>query len=449
VWLCTRRYERIAKALIATFLAGHIPAAQNDTPNAIIRARQLVEQGQFDQASAILLRILRADPYSSEAQYDLGVIAARQNRPADALTRFETVLRRNPDNIPALSGALDAQLQLKQHAAARSTARRLAALIRPSDPLYYQIAGLLATNGEYMAAIPMLEKVHELSPANYEVTYNLGLAYFRAGRLDSALHVITPFATNAEAADLRGAIEQKRDNAPEALKAYRLAVDLEPSNEGYRADLGAVLLECGKTGDAIKLFRDGLKLNPESWRMRLGLGSALYIAGQYEDSAAALLEAAQRRPGASILYVLLAKAYDSAPALQAQIAATIESHVREEDNDASLHLSYGNLLYSRRDFVAARLAYQKALKLDPTNAEAHLQLGMTLQAEGDPSRALSEFERAVQANPRLASAHYRLGLAYQKLGRTRKAQVEMAAFRELKARGADDANDIVKSLRAH
>ncbi len=413
------------------------------------RARELIDQGQLEQASVVLLQIVRTDPFNSEAQYDLGVIALRQNRHVDALARFRTVLRRYPDHVPSLTGALESQLELKQRAAARLTAHRLTDILKPSDPLYYRIAGLLVMHGEYAAAIPILEKVHELSPANYAFGYNLALAYFRAGHLESALRVIAAFGASAEAADLRGVIEQKRGNVVQALDAYGTAVRLDPQDETYRADLGIALLECGKTEDAIKVFRAGLEQARDSWRMRLGLGSALYIAGRYEDAAAALLEAAQRRPAAPVIYVLLAKAYESAPALQSQIATAIETRVRQGEKDASVYLAYGDLLYSRREFANARQAYEKALAADPKLAEAHLQLGMTLEAEGRPERALTEFEQAVKANPRLGTAHYRLGLAYQRLGRTREAQAEMSAFREIKARGGDDATEIVRSLAAH
>lgn len=407
-----------------------------------------VQEQRFDEAKAVFLRMLRLSASNSAANYNLGLLALLENRPAQALPRFKAVLQRTPKDVPALTGALESQLMLKRLSAARSTARALTNLLSPSDPAYYQIAGLLATHQEYSTAIPMLEKVHALKPSNFESSFNLALAYLEGARLDDAALVIAPFTTNAEAADLLGTIEQRRGNVSEASQAYRRAIELAPRNEDYRVNFGSELLCEGKLGDAVKVFRAGLQKNPESWRMRLGLGSSLYIAGQYEDAAAALLEAAQRHPDAPIVYVLLAKAYEAAPALQPQIAVMLESYVRLEPTDASVYLAYGDLLYYRQQFNAARHAYERALSLDPGSGEAHLKFGVVLQFQGETKQALAEFERAVKANPKLGAAHYRLGLAYQKLGRTREAQAEMSAFRELGVQTGDARDQIMRSLTA-
>jgi tetratricopeptide (TPR) repeat protein len=372
-----------------------------------------------------------------------------QGRAAEALPRFKAVLKRSPQDVSALTGLLEVELALKQRPAAQTTARTLSKLLKPSDPGYYRVAGLLATNGEYTAAIPMLENVHAVAPDSYEVSYNLALAYFESGRLQEAAAAVTPLTTTAEGADLRGAIEQRRGNATEAIDAYGRAVELDPSSEDYRVNLGSALLQAGRTDDAVKVFRTGLRETPDSWRMRVGLGSSLYIAERYEDSAAALLEAAERRPDSSIIYVLLANAYESAPALKDQIAATIESGVRRQPQDAVVQRAYGDLLYSRREPEAARRAYERAIALNPKLAEAHLQLGLILQASGQPDRALAEFQRAVRDDPQLAPARYRLGLAYQKLGRTREAQEEMAAFRKIKTPAGGDAGRVVQLLTTH
>jgi tetratricopeptide (TPR) repeat protein len=436
----------IARACVALLPILQLAAGQNETGAWMLHARRLLEEKRITEASQILQRILRADPSNSEANYNLGVIAMLQRRPADALSRFEAVLHRSPKDVPALTGKLESQLMLKRREAARSTARTLASIAGPSDPVYYQTAALLATNGEYREAIPMLEKVRQRAPDSYEVNYNLALAYAAATRLDDAARVIAPFETNAEAADLRGAIEQKRGDSMKALQAYRRAVDLDPRNENYRADFGSALLAAGQAEDAVKLFRSGLVESPESWRLRLGLGSSLYVAGRYEDAAAALIEAVQRRPDASIIYVLLAKSYESAPALQPQIADAIESYVRRQPKDAFVYLAYGDLLYAKRDLVGARRAYENALSLDSQLGQAHLQLGLILQEEGKLQRAIIEFQSAIKASPKLGAAHYRLGLAYQRLGRTREAEAEMTIFRELKTRAGDETGQIVQSL---
>jgi len=406
------------------------------------------EQGRLEAASNAFHQMLLIDPSNASAHYNLGVIAFLQHRPADSLPLFQFALKQSPNDVPALTGLLQSQFALKRPADARSTTAQLATLLRPQDPRYAEIAGLLASDGEYAAAINMFQRVRDFFPNSYDVNYNLALAYSRLGHPEDAVGLLKPFTTRAEAADLLGTIEEDRGNFPLALSEYRRAVELEPGNADYRLNLGAALLQCSAPEEAIRVFQAGLREQPGSWRLQVGLGAAFYIAGQYEDAAAAQLQAAQRRPDASIIYVLLAKVYQSAPEHQPEILRAFHNYLNHSPKDAAAYLAFADICTVNTDTEAARSNYTRALALDPALAKPHLQLGLLWQAQGATEQAQTEFETAIRLDPHLSAAHYRLALLYQTLGRTEQAKAEMAIFSKLKSETEQEKQRIAKALTA-
>jgi len=60
----------------------------------------------------------------------------------------------------------------------------------------------------------------------------------------------------------------------------------------------------------------------------------------------------------------------------------------------------------------ARLAYQQALQVSPTDLPAMLALGRLYASEGDYERAVASYDRAIQSHPKDASPRYELGMCY-------------------------------------
>ena len=74
-------------------------------------------------------------------------------------------------------------------------------------------------------------------------------------------------------------------------------------------------------------------------------------------------------------------------------------------------------------YPKAKLAVDKALKLDPELAQAHLALGMyRVYYEWDYASAERSLKRAIELNPSLTEAHYHLAWLYEVLGPEREAE---------------------------
>ena len=72
--------------------------------------------------------------------------------------------------------------------------------------------------------------------------------------------------------------------------------------------------------------------------------------------------------------------------------------------------------FAKKDWPAARKAYQEMLELDDGNALVWANLGAVEQQAGEVKRAIECFEKSVQFNPKLAPSWTALGLLLQRQG---------------------------------
>lgn len=85
----------------------------------------------------------------------------------------------------------------------------------------------------------------------------------------------------------------------------------------------------------------------------------------------------------------------------------------------------------------ARVAYEEALKLDPTLADAHINLGRLAQEAGNLGKAEAHYRDAVRHAPDQATPHFNLGVLLEERGNREDA---VHAYRQAIARDADMAD---------
>jgi tetratricopeptide (TPR) repeat protein len=183
------------------------------------------QRGYYDQAAASFQLALRDDPSSAEAQYglgsvylkqdknaearasfeqalkltanypdtapnswnNLGLLATREGRTADAVGYFQEALRASPDYWIALENLGNAYRQQKRWDEARATLERATAA-RPQDPeANYSLAMVYAQADDTDRAYQYLHNALRLRPDYPEALNNLGVLYLRTRRRDDAV----------------------------------------------------------------------------------------------------------------------------------------------------------------------------------------------------------------------------------------------------------------------
>ena len=183
------------------------------------------QRGYYDQAEVWFRLALRDDPASSEALYglgsvylkqeksaearesfehatrlpasypdtlanswnNLGLLATREGRTAEAIPYFQEALRLNPDHLIALDNLGNAYRQQKNWDEARKALER-ALKVSPEDPeANYSLGMVFAQLDDSERAYEYLQKALKFRPGYPEALNNLGVLYLRTRRRDEAV----------------------------------------------------------------------------------------------------------------------------------------------------------------------------------------------------------------------------------------------------------------------
>lgn len=157
------------------------------------------------------------------------------------------------------------------------------------------------------------------------------------------------------------------------------------------------------------------------WVLTLGfLGDEARDRGEFATSRIAYAKALELRPGDARILHAIGQMHNRAGSFPEAIEAIRASLAA----DAEQPLAWANLgiaLAGDGEPVAAREAYEEALRLNPFEAVAHFNLGNLHQRAGRLEDAAASYSRAVESDPGLGLGHFELARTYIRLERYAEA----------------------------
>jgi len=308
----------------------------------------LLQAGFIDQAGTRPEAAASGDERVAE-HVELGVAFYRSGMLEDATREFEAALELEPDNKRVL----------------------------------FRLASIALREGRPEQALVRLESIDGEGSASYGVLRNRAVALEILHRFDEALETLDralelrpedPEATLARAVVL---LKTGRvDDALEALRGYRTSPRVRTPSALYYA---YTVLASGMADDldyAVQVGREGLGHYPECGPLLVNTGAILERRGEI-DAATALYGRALHAPS---------------PPAQAHKRLGDVAHVRGNLDQARAHyekavrlsprlgddvyVRLGTLAYNDEDYDVARLLWQRALDLNPTNDVVRSHLGL-------------------------------------------------------------------------
>src|SRR5271156_2135621 len=308
--------------------------ARPDTPNSQTRSTDL---------AAVRKLIDRGPP--KEALRQLDQLAAQQPPPA-GIDRLRGLALYAEDDFPAADQAFAKALQQDS-----------------KDVEAAEMRGLtLLRMGRAADAIPLLEGIHEWSPASkVDPSYVLALCYLDTRRYDDARRAFARqfgFQPDSAAAYLlAGRMLLRHEFLPIAQEYAKKAVELDPKLPLGHQLLGEIALAGQNIDEAVAQFEKERDLNPLYGGIYDRLGDAYTRAGQYQRALQALQQAVLLEPTSTGPYILL-----------------------------------GKVLLKQQDAVSAAMYLERAEKMDPSNYMTHSLLGQASRAMGRTEEASHETE---------------------------------------------------------
>jgi tetratricopeptide (TPR) repeat protein len=250
-------------------------------------AAQLVRDGKFAPADAMLRPLIAADPQAAEPRYLLAYALLREDKPAESLKEYTSAAAlRAPTAGELRSVALDYVLLKALPDADRWMSRALAMDANDAET-WYAMGRLRYTQGRYGDALTCFEKTIVLNPRSVKGENNLGLAYEALNRNDDAVRAYRnaiawqkddPAPSEQPLLNL-AILLQHRNQLPEAQQLLEQAAKIAPKDPHIHENLGQVYLHTDRAADAVKEFVDAVRLAPQNPRYHYLLGQAYRRAG--------------------------------------------------------------------------------------------------------------------------------------------------------------------------
>lgn len=303
---------------------------------AIAEARQLAQQGKFDEAIGQLEGLAAKQPGTKGLAHELGIVYYKKGAYLDAVASLKIALEENPNDSEAT------QLM----------------------GLSYYLAGRPAE------AIAPLEKVQTWFPsANVDASYILGVCYMQTKDYPNSRKAFAKmFAVPPDSAAsylFAARMMLRFDFAVVAEEYAKKAAELDPRLPLVHMLLGEIYLYKSRLPEATEQFQKELELNPGDAAVYYKLADAYTRAQKYEDAEKLLQRSIWLDATSTGPYILMGK-------------------VLEKKGEPAL---------------AAR-ALQRALAMDPNNPIPHHLLGLAYRELGRAEDAERELKLSQQLQDR-------------------------------------------------
>jgi superkiller protein 3 len=394
----------------------------------------LLTEGKTGPARVQLQRAISLDPNNARAHYNLALLLVRTNEFAAAADQFGTVLKFRGEDPALAIMFIGAALKAEQTPRALAAADSVTAAHPADATVLFNLALLLAQNGQYEKASELFGRVNELKPGTPEVLYNLGVAEHNLKHLDAAARAL------AEAADLKpelaeahfrlGLIASERLDHENAILEFQHAAERSPNRAQYHYLLGREWFAMGRWELAATSYEKAAQLDPKQSLYALSLGNAQFRAENYAAAASAFEITAHLDPKTEDIQYLIGYCYrvqgllDKAKAHLLQQIQSDPKHVKALD-------SLGFILLEQGDAAGAQSQLEKAVGIDPYDLDVLFDLARTYARAKLTDQAIQAFEHVLLLSPENTQAHYQLFLLYSRTKRNEDANRELAEFQRL------------------
>lgn len=231
------------------------------------------------------------------------------------------------------------------------------------DDLKVRQAIQLMHNGNLDKSVELLTEVHKANPKNFEVAYELGLAYYNKQEYDSAIDLFKKLQKNRDANSLLyqawGNAYDMKGQRNKARETYDKGLKLFPNSGPLYLEKGNLENMEGNYFEALLLYENGIKVDPD---FTSNYFRAAEILGQSSEPIFAILYAT--------VYRLLDPNSDRSAIMGALIADIYREHITfEKDTTTKVHVSLtkkNNIQLSLADLGSpeALLAKMTCFELD-------------------------------------------------------------------------------------
>ena len=461
----------LARAMLEQGEASKLVAEFGDrklaVPDAEAALRATVGQaqlqlGKLSDAAASFNAAAALKPNYPPAQLGIARLMAADNKMDDADRLIDAVVAAHPKAAEAYALQADVRFSRGDLAGAKTSLEQAVAADGSFLPARYALVQFLIHERQFDAAAVQLDAARPLRSGDLRTQYfdaviALGKNDVVKAR-DATQQVLKRAPEHVPSLVLAGAVELQAGQAATAEGYLRKAVALAPEHAGARRMLVRTYLGAHQPAKALESIQPLLAAGTRSDPQLLLLAGETYLAnGELKQASVYYAAATDSKPQESLArtrlgQIALAKgdadagireleaalALDDAP-MQADMALIV-GHAKRNDLNRALQAAnafakkyptnplsqqlLGSVHAARKDLVAARVAFTKAVELSPTYLPAVINLARLDIAEKKPADARKRLDALVAKDPKNEQALLALT---DIMGRTGAAPAEIVA----------------------
>ncbi len=395
------------------------------------RARVYLALGESSKAITEYQAAIDLRPKNATYHFDLAEAYAAQQGFESALCEYEEARKLKSDHIDAWIGEGDAYLALgKNYGYAVDSYTAAIAIDRNNSLAYYGRARARALLGESGEAIQDLRRA-----------ITLDFSYVERAKSEPDFQNIPQeeirLILSAAGSNWRGNLLKAEGKLKEAIGEYQTALQQDPTNAAYNANLGDVYRQLQRLEDAAKQYQLAVEHDPanDSYHYHLAVIyydlAVIYHHQEKFNSAIKEYKAAVAINDKEPTYHGgLGDAYRQTDELK-EAARAYKRAIELDASNASYHAHLADVYYRDKDLKRAATEYSEAVRLNEENPAYHYGLAQVYRALEKPEEAIQSYWTAIERNPEYGDAYCGLALAYQENDQLQDASEVLEWCRDL------------------
>jgi cellulose synthase operon protein C len=390
--------ERTEQAVVAA-----VAAKPDYGPAVILQARLMAGRGEYDKAIEVVDQLVAREPRLYEAWHLKGeILWHTKNDPKAAEVAFRKALEIERAYVPSHLALVQIPLRERDFAGAKAQSKLLRAALPKHPQTTFVDAQIAFFERDFLQARELIQQLLKGAPNHLGVLQLAGAIEGQSGSLLMAQHYF------GKAVQISPDLLVARRNLAQTYlrlgQAQKALDTLQPllTPTGVIPDAfalaGEAQLQLGDPRSAEANFLRAVKLAPDNVRVRTALALSALARGE-DASGFAELESMSAKDKDTFVDMAIVsvrlKRRENDLALRAAL-----SMAKKQPENAAVYNTIGRVQMARRDYTAARSAFEQALKLDPQLFGATASLSGLDVLEKRPEQAQARLQATIKAEPR-------------------------------------------------
>lgn len=283
--------------------------------------------------------------------------------------------------------------------------------------------------GQPAAAIALLQPLANATPPVKGTAHELGVAYYRTGKLTDALQAFTQAEkedpNDMESVQLLGLTLYRLGRPAQAIPYLQRVRQWMPNADADANHvLGLCYLNSQQYDEARKTFATQYGVPPDSGAAYLFLGDMLMQANLPELARNAALQALKVSPQLPLAHFMIGEVN----LFKSDVNAALQEFEQERAINPAYPATYarlGDVYIHLGKYQEAQQALTKALSLDTSSTGPFILMGKVLLLRGDAQTSSMYLRHAEKMDPNNYMTHALLSQAYRKMGDEEDAKREV------------------------